>query len=154
MLYIRWAQLGLFSAHARCHGESSREPWRYGPRAEEIFRTHAKLREQLMPYLVAQARESCRTGVPLMRALVLEWPHDPVAWSIEDEFLLGDALLVAPVLDATERRREPDPPGRWVDFWNGEEHEGERWETCDAPLELLPLFVRYGVVRSATFFWQ
>ena len=71
-LYIRWAQLGLFSAHARCHGESSREPWRYGPRAEEIFRTHAKLREQLMPYLVAQARESCRTGVPRVSAAKTE----------------------------------------------------------------------------------
>lgn len=142
VLYIRWAQLGLFSAHARCHGESPREPWRYGERAERIFRKYAKLREALMPYLLAQADESCRTGLPLMRALVLEWPDDPVAWSIEDEFLLGDALLVAPVLDATERRRIWFPPGCWIDCWTGAEHAGERWEEHDVPLELLPLFVR------------
>jgi len=144
-LYVRWAQLGLLAPHARGHGESPREPWRFGPRAEEIFRRYAKLRERLLPYLWTQARESCRTGMPLMRALVLEWPHDPVAWSIEDELLLGDALLVAPVLDASDRRRVWFPPGRWTDYWNGDEHEGERWEDYDAPLEILPLFVRDGM---------
>jgi len=143
-LYVRWAQLGLLSPHARCHGESPREPWRYGPRAEEIFRSFAKLRERLLPYLVAQAKESCRTGKPLLRALVFEWPHDPVAWSIDDEYLLGDSLLVAPVLDDSDRRRIWFPPGRWTDHWTGEEHEGERWEECAAPLEILPLFVRAG----------
>ena len=65
-----------------------------------------------------------------------------VAWSIEDEFLLGDALLVAPVLDASERRRIWFPPGCWIDCWTGAEHAGEGWEDHDAPLEILPLFVR------------
>ncbi|MEW6073226.1 MAG: TIM-barrel domain-containing protein [Planctomycetota bacterium] len=143
-LYVRWAQLGLLSPHARAHGETPREPWRYGPRAEEIFRRYAKLRRRLLPYLHAQAIASARTGIPLLRALVLEWPHDPSAWSIEDEFLLGDAFLVAPVLDATDRRRIYFPPGRWIDFWSGTEHDGERWADYDAPLEVLPLFVRAG----------
>ncbi len=141
-LYIRWLQLGFFSPHVRCHGESPREPWRFGERAVSIFRKYAKLRQRLMPYLWAEARESCRTGLPLMRALVLEWPDDPVAWSIDDEFLFGSSLLVAPVLDATDRRRIWFPPGRWIDFWSDAVYEGERWLEYDAPLETLPLFER------------
>jgi len=148
-LYVRWAQLGLLSPHARCHGEPAREPWRIGPRAEEIFRRYAKLRQELLPYVCRQARESCRTGMPLARPLVLELPDDPVAWSIDDEFLLGDDLLVAPVLDASDRRRVWFPPGRWIDWWSGREHEGERWEEVAAPLEILPLFLREGAESPA-----
>jgi len=87
--------------------------------------------------------------MPLARPLVLELPDDPVAWSIDDEFLLGDDLLVAPVLDASDRRRVWFPPGRWIDWWSGREHEGERWEEVAAPLEILPLFLREGAESPA-----
>ena len=81
----------------------------------------------------------------------LEWSRDPVAWSIDDEYLLGDSLLVAPVLDDTDHRRLWLPPGRWTEHATGETHDGERWLDVDAPLEILPLFAREGSAILDTF---
>jgi alpha-D-xyloside xylohydrolase len=145
-LYVRWAQLALLSSHARAHGHPPREPWAYGECAEEIVRTWAELRARLIPYLWAEALRCGQDATPLVRALLLDFPDDPVARAIDDQFLLGRALLVAPVLDERPRRELYLPPGPWVDFWTREEVEGGRHLEVDAPLDHVPMYVRGGAV--------
>jgi len=145
-LYVRWAQLGLFSSHSRCHGEPPREPWAYGPEAEAVFRRHAELRYRLLPYLYSEAVECGRSSLPLLRPLVLDFQDDPVAWSIDDQYLFGRNLLVAPILTETNARRVYLPAGPWVDYWSKTLIEGGRWLEVAAPLDTLPLYVRGGAV--------
>lgn len=144
-LYVRWAQFGLLSSHARAHGVPPREPWEYGEPAATIVRGYVELRYRLLPYLWDQALECGETSLPMARALFVEWPDDPVAYHMEDQYLLGDRLLVAPVLEqGATSRRVWLPPGTWVDWWTGAEFAGSRWIEAPAPLEILPLYVRGG----------
>jgi alpha-D-xyloside xylohydrolase len=145
-LYVRWAQLGLFSSHARVHGMGPREPWAFGARAEAIVRRYVELRYRLMPYLWTEAVECGRTGLPMVRALVLDDPGDPTVRAIDDQYLLGRDLLVAPILDERDRRDVYLPRGRWVDLATGEGRDGRRWIEVEAPLDVLPLFVRAGAI--------
>ncbi|MDQ7821408.1 MAG: glycoside hydrolase family 31 protein [Candidatus Eremiobacteraeota bacterium] len=142
ILYIRWAQWGLLSSHARCHGTTPREPWHFGERALEIFRTYAKLRYRLIPYLYSYAHVASLTGMPLMRPLLLEFPGDRRAWEEDLEYLLGRELLVAPVCEAEEGRALYFPEGKWLDFWTGKIYSGPSDVWYDAPLDILPLFIR------------
>ncbi|MEV0001514.1 TIM-barrel domain-containing protein [Micromonospora sp. NPDC050980] len=144
-LYVRWSQLGLFSSHARAHGVPPREPWAFGERAEGIVRDLLELRYRLLPYLWTEAERCGRTSLPMVRALFVEWPDDPVAHRVDDAYLLGDRLLVAPVLEqGAVSRRVYLPAGHWIDWWTGQRHEGGRWVVADAPLERIPLFLRGG----------
>lgn len=145
-LYARWAQWGLLSSHARFHGKEPREPWHMGPRALRIVRRYAQLRYRLLPYLYGEALASARAGLPLMRPLVLEYQDDPAAAAIGDQYLLGSALLVAPVFSPAGRRRVYLPPGRWWDFWTGRRYDGRSWHRVRVPLDILPLFVRTDTV--------
>nr|BBH92069.1 hypothetical protein KTA_02680 [Thermogemmatispora argillosa] len=148
-LYIRWAQFGLFSPLARAHGTTPREPWAFGEEALTIFRRYARLRLRLNPYLYSLAWEAHAYGLPMLRPLLLEFPDDPIAASIDDAYLLGSALLVAPVFSEAREpvaRRLYLPAGEWVDFWSDERLEGGRYVTRLAPLELLPVYVRAGTV--------
>ncbi len=148
-LYVRWAQCGLLSPLARFHGTTPREPWHFGPEALRIFRDYARLRSRLLPYLAAVAWEAHRDGLPMLRPLALEFPRDRGAWDVDDEYLLGPALLVAPVfsdrLDPVERVVYL-PAGEWVDFWSGEVLTGGRYLERTVPLDVLPLFLRRGAV--------
>jgi len=141
-LYIRWAQFGLLSSHARFHGTSPREPWAYGEQAVAIVREFARLRYRLLPYLYALAHEACETGVPVVRPLLLEYPDDPYAYHAELEYMLGPYLLVAPVFNAEGRCQLYLPPGSWYDFWSGERLEGPAHRRVTVPLDRIPLFVR------------
>jgi len=152
-LYIRWAQWGLLSPLARFHGANSpREPWHFGTEAVDVVRAYARLRYRLMPYLKQCADAAYRTGTPLLRHLALEYPLDPVATFIDDQFLLGPDLLVAPVFepDATQRAVYL-PEGTWdlVDA-TLETIEpnlaGSRYHTVPAPLHRIPLFKRSDAV--------
>jgi alpha-D-xyloside xylohydrolase len=145
-LYARWVQLGMFSSHARAHGFPPREPWHYGPRTEAIYRQYAELRYRLLPYIYSQAVEAARASLPLLRALVIEYQNDPNVAHIEDEYLFGDSFLVAPIMDETGQRRVYLPDGDWVDYWSKEVAHGGRWITVQAPLEVLPLWVRAGAI--------
>jgi alpha-D-xyloside xylohydrolase len=142
-LYVRWAQLGLLSSHARAHGTPPREPWAFGPEVEDVVRRWVELRYRLLPYLWTLAVEAGRTSLPVVRPLLLEFPDDPVAAGVDDQYLLGDRLLVAPVLEEGARaRRVYLPPGAWVDRATGGRVEGGRHLTVDAPLDTVPLFHR------------
>ncbi|MDP9370012.1 MAG: alpha-xylosidase [Chloroflexota bacterium] len=146
-LYIRWAQCGLLSPLARFHGTTPREPWHFGDEALRIFREYAQLRYRLLPYLFSVAWEAHRSGLPMLRPLVLEFPHDRLAWGIDDQYLLGGSLLVSPVFSDQLKPVAHSvylPEGEWVDFWSGELLNGGRYVSRDVPLDQLPLFVRRG----------
>ncbi|MGA9115414.1 MAG: TIM-barrel domain-containing protein [Bacteroidota bacterium] len=145
-LYARWMQFGAFSPVARAHGTGApTEPWGFGPQVEEISRQFIGLRYRLLPYLYTLARENHETGMPLARPLFLAGGA-----GLENEgssFLLGDALLVSPVVEAGQTSRQTAlPPGRWVDFWTEEQYTGGQTVTVAAPLERMPLFVRAGSI--------
>ena len=150
-LYVRWAQLGLFSSHSRCHGagdHTHREPWFFSEEACEIFRRYDKLRYSLMPYIYAEAEKCTRTGLPMMRALYLEYPQDANVRYIEDEYLFGDSLLIAPVLKPLSRsriRRVYLPQGVWFDYWTHEriDSHGE-WIEREIDLATMPIYVKQG----------
>ncbi|HZU94192.1 MAG TPA: NPCBM/NEW2 domain-containing protein [Microbacterium sp.] len=130
---------------------TDKRPWLYGDEATAINRSYLQLRQRLMPYIYTLAAESHRTGVPMMRSIALEYPGDPGSYSAEanNEFLLGEDYLVAPVFsDSDVRNGIYLPAGEtWVDFWSGELHEGGKvLNGYSAPLEKLPLFVRAGAV--------
>ena len=148
-LYIRWAQCGLLSPLARIHGTTPREPWHFGDEALRIFRDYTNLRYHLLPYLYSVAEVAHQRGLPMLRPLVLEFPHDHAASEIDDQYLLGGALLVAPVFsesaEATVRPLYlPACDEGWLDFWTGEQLSGGQWVKYHAPLDHLPLFLRGG----------
>ena len=152
-LYIRWAQVGLFSSHARCHGagdQTYREPWKFGEEAEEIFRTYTKLRYSLMPYIYEQAERCTHTGLPMVRSLYLAYPSDRNVRAIEDQYLFGDDLLIAPVLKPlaeTTVRTIYLPAGQWADFWTGEQIDSRgQWIDRAIDLAIMPIYVRQGAV--------
>ena len=145
-LYVRWAQAGLFASHPRLHGSTGREPWRFGERALATFRADATLRYRLLPYVWSEAVRCVRQSQPLLRPLVLDWQDDPTTFTIGDQFLLGEHLLVVPVLDRLGRRRAYLPEGAWMDYWRGTVLHGPRWLELEAPLEELPIFLRAGAI--------
>lgn len=154
-LYIRWAQLGLFSSHARCHGagdNNSREPWAFGETVERIFRKYAKLRYSLLPYIYEQAQKCSNTAKPMVRALILEYPFDKNVWRIDDQYLFGDNILIAPVLEPLEvslKRSLYLPAGVWFDYWTKEVyHSMGTWIERIIDLETLPMYVKAGTILS------
>jgi len=143
-LYIRWSQMGLLFSHARAHGHTApREPWAYPEPTLAIFRRYADLRYRLLPYLYAAARRAPE-GIPLARPLVYDHPDDPATHHIDDQYLLGPDLLVAPMFKARGRRHVYLPRGSWYDYWTDRRFEGATWMAYQAELETLPLFVRGG----------
>lgn len=146
-LYVRWAQFGLLSSHARTHGTTPREPWEFGAEAEDIFRRYARLRYRLLPYLYACAHEAAETGLPLMRAMVIEFPDDPTCAAMDGQYMLGPDLLIAPVTNAEGHVDVYLPGGRWADYWTGERFDGPRWlKRRHLPLAVMPVYVRAGAV--------
>ena len=150
-LYIRWAQLGLFSSHSRCHGvgdNTHREPWYFSKDALEIFRFYDKLRYSLIPYIYEQAEKCTQTGLPMMRALYLEYPEDRNVWHIDNEYLFGDSLLIAPVLKPLSKSTTRSiylPKGTWFDYFTKEKIESNgQWITKDIELSSLPIYVKSG----------
>jgi len=148
-LYARWFQLGAFSPIFRSHGWVWREhvPWAHGAEVEAICRRYAELRYRLLPYTYTLAWQAHTLGLPLMRPLVLNYPDDPRAWTLDHQYLWGDDLLVAPVTrEGATAWPVYLPRGTWFDFWTGERHEGPRGVTIEAPLDRLPLLVRGGAI--------
>jgi alpha-glucosidase len=149
-LYTRWLEAGVFYPYCRTHteiGTRNQEPWSYGNRREDINRQSIQLRYRLLPYFYNVFHESAETGLPVMRALLLDYPDDAIAVGTEDEFLLGDDMLVAPVLKDGEISRSVYlPKGEWFDFWSTRCYNGPTQLQVDAPLDRVPLFVRGGSI--------
>ena len=147
-LYARWMQQGALSPTMRPHGsDKPTEPWRYGDRVEAIVRDVVRLRYRLLPYLYTLAWQNHRTGIPLARPLFFADPSDERLHEAEHSYLLGESLLVAPVLqDSVRSRTVPLPDGTWINYWTDEAVEGGRPVLVDAPLDQIPLFVKGGAI--------
>jgi alpha-D-xyloside xylohydrolase len=143
-LYVRWTQFGVFTSHLRYHGTSKREPWHY-PAISDIIRKYWKLRYQLIPYILQQSEITTRTGMPVLRAMILHYPNDRTCRQIDDQYFFGENMLVAPVMNSENKRDIYLPEGTWVHFFSREVFEGERWlKNVVVPLDEIPVFVKQG----------
>jgi alpha-D-xyloside xylohydrolase len=131
-LYLRWLPFGLLNSHSRCHGLPPTEPWEFDAAFLETFRRSVELRYRLMPYIWAQASVCARDGHPMLRPLFFEFPDDPGSWLVDDEYLFGSDILVAPLFEEVTERKVYLPPGEWVDLQSGERHAGGRFVTLRA----------------------
>ncbi len=135
-----------WSPTARIHGVGARELDTLPPDTLDAIRPALELRYQLLPYLTGEASRSSDAGLPMARPLVIEFPDDPTTWPIDDQWLLGEHLLVAPHFDPSGRRRVYLPEGRWLDWWTDDIVEGNRWITVQSPIDQIPLWIRDGGV--------
>lgn len=146
-LMIRWTQLSIFQSHLRYHGcYPFREPWQFSERAQDIIRESLELRYRLIPYLFSQSIDSAAAGLPLLRPLVVEYQDDRTVHDIDDQFLCGRDILVAPVMREELARSHYLPEGIWYDFFSHSPAEGGRWITRDCPLERIPVWLRGGAI--------
>ncbi len=150
-VYKRWIQFGLLSSHSRLHGSSFyRVPWLVDEESCDVLRAFTRLKHQLMPYLYAKAIEATQTGVPMMRSMVLEHPHDPACTTLDRQYHLGESLLVAPVF--TEGGEvdfflpEHTGGGTWTHLLSGQKKAGGRWHREQHDFMSLPLYVAPGSV--------
>jgi len=148
-LYVRWMQMGMFFSHTRLHGTTPREPWAFGDTALRIFRKFATWRYRLLPYLYSESVVGLREGRPLSRPLVFDFPSDEGSAAVEDEFLLGRALLVAPVIPGSPTPTYL-PAGVWYNFFSHQRIEGPKRLSREVPWEEMPVFVRDGSVVPMT----
>jgi alpha-glucosidase len=149
-LLVRSYQISFLAPFCRNHKNIDaydQEPWRFGKYNEDIIRKYLKLRYRLLPFLYTTLEEAHRTGVPLFRPLLLNYQDDPNTYNLDDEFMIGDDLLVAPVMspNVTERLVYL-PKGVWYDYWTNKKYSGESTVRVDAPLETVPMFVRAGAI--------
>jgi len=142
VLYVRWLQAAVFSAHLRLHGIGPREPWSYGPEAETLAREALDLRERLRPYLQTVVAQASATGLPVQRPMVLACPQDKASWAFEDQFFVGDEILVAPCLNPEGRVTVYLPQGRWAWLDSGEPISGGQVLELRLPLARIAAFRR------------
>ncbi len=146
-VYKRWAAFGLLSTHSRLHGSNSyRVPWLFDEESVDVVRKFTKLKCSLMPYLYSKAVEAHRTGVPMMRAMVLEFPQDIACGDLDRQYMLGESLLVAPVFTKEGDVDYYLPEGRWTDLLSGEVVTGGRWVHEVHDFMSLPLMVRENTI--------
>lgn len=142
-VYKRWCAFGLLSSHSRLHGSSSyRVPWLFDDEAVDVLRHFTQIKCRLMPYLFGAACTAHETGVPVMRAMPLEFPGDPACDSLDRQYMLGEALLVAPVLTSDGVVDYYLPEGRWTHFSSGKVVTGGRWVREQHDFLSLPLVAR------------
>jgi len=142
-VYKRWIAFGLLSSHSRLHGNSSyRVPWLFDEEAVDVLRAFTRLKCRLMPYLYAGALEANGKGVPVMRAMLLEFPDDPTCDYLDRQYMLGPSLLVAPVFSHAGEVTYYLPAGRWTNFFTGEVIKGPGWQHATHSFMSLPLMVR------------
>ena len=149
-LLSRWIQAACFSPLFRNHsakGTKVQEPWRFGREVEAINRKYIELRYCFLPYLYDLFYQGEKTGLPVMRPLVLHYPNDPNVRNLNGEFLVGEQLLVAPVLEQGARHKMVYlPEGVWYDFWTGERKEGNQFFLREAPIDVCPMYVKEGSI--------
>ena len=166
-VFVRWFQFAAFCPVFRLHGHrepfqqpmgtvggasmgsgSDNEVWSYGEEVYDICKKYMHIREKIRPYVKQLMREAHEKGTPLMRPLFYDFPEDPRAWEIEDEYMFGSDMLICPILYENMREREVYlPAGRWRNINDQEIYEGGRTYTCAAPIDEIPVFVREGTLE-------
>ncbi|TCO09881.1 glycoside hydrolase family 31 protein [Natronoflexus pectinivorans] len=145
-VYKRWLAFGVLSSHTRAHGHPPKEPWEYGEEFLNDYRDAVNMRYKLMPYIYAQSKHGVENGLPMMRALFIEYPDDPGAWLVDDQYLFGSDMLVAPHFENLEARDVYLPGNhKWIDYQTGKIYNPgwNRIETAHIPAAIL---VRDGAV--------
>ena len=135
----------MLTSHTRSHGAPPTEPWAYGEDFMNAFRLADDMRYELMPYIYAQAKDCSERGLPMMRALFIEFPNDPGAWLVDDEYLFGTDLLVAPLFENLTKRDVYLPTGKWIDYQTGKVYS-EGWHNIEAGKIPIVVMVRDGSV--------
>ncbi|HEY1788414.1 MAG TPA: TIM-barrel domain-containing protein [Verrucomicrobiae bacterium] len=148
-LLSRWMEAGVFFPVMRSHSEISetpRFPWLFGPDALNAIRSALDLRYRLIPYYYSLAYETFETGVPIMRPLVMEYPNDPNAANLSDEWLVGSSLLAAPILQPGGKRIVYLPAGKWYPFESNVPADGGQTADVTAGLSDIPIYIRAGTI--------
>jgi alpha-D-xyloside xylohydrolase len=148
-LFVRWFQYNTFTPTLRIHGQRPATAiWEYGPAAEPILASYLKLRYALIPYLYSLGRQTYDTGAPFMRALFMDFPDDPKAATVGDQYMFGPAFLVAPVTEQGRTTRPVYLPAGadWYDYWTNRRYSGGQTIEAAAPIDRIPLFVRAGSI--------
>ncbi len=146
-VFKRWTAYGMLSSHSRFHGSDSyRVPWAFDDEAVDVARLFSKLKLRLMPYLYAVGREASATGIPVMRPMALEFPHDPGTAYLDRQYMLGADLLVAPVFSESGDVTFYLPEGTWTHLLSGEQVSGGGWRAERHGFDSLPVYVRGGAV--------
>jgi alpha-glucosidase (family GH31 glycosyl hydrolase) len=146
-LLLRWAWFGCFTPLMQAHGRFAQEAWTYDAETLAAYRAAVLMHERLLPYVRAAAATAARSGLPIVRPLLLSDPGDERGWTLADQYGYGPALWVAPVLEAGAREREVSlPRGEWIDLWTAERHAGGAEILAPAPLDRIPVYVRSGSI--------
>ena len=148
-IYKRWSAFGLMSTHSRLHGNSSyRVPWLFDEESVDVLRHFTNLKGRMMPYLFSNAVTTSTTGVPMMRAMALQFADDPACLSLDRQYMLGDSLLVAPIFNEDGIAQYYVPAGTWTDLQTGEEFEGGKFYTTEHDYFSLPLLVKPNTIMA------
>lgn len=149
-LLTRWTQLGAFTPYFRNHSSLDvikQEPWSFGPKYEEIIKKYIQLRYKWLPYLYTLFKEASQTGVPVMRPLLMTYPEDEKTYRCNDQFLVGDNVMIAPIVRPGGTHRVVYfPEGNWYDYWTEEYISGGQYQMVEAPLEKLPIYIKEGTI--------
>lgn len=162
-LFVRWFQWGTFCPVMRLHGDreprqpqygttggatcrsgAANEVWSYGEEVFKICKKYLQIREKLRPYIRELMREAYEKGSPVMRTLFYAYPEDPLCWKVEDEYLFGADILVAPIYHAKQKTRNVYLPGKevWLEYETKKEYAGNQWIEVESPIEKMPVFVK------------
>jgi alpha-D-xyloside xylohydrolase len=145
-IYRRWLPFGFLSSHTRAHGAPPTEPWLISESFTKAFRQSAEMKYRLMPYVYAQAKDCSERGLPMVRALLVEFPEDPGAWLVEDEYMFGSQMLVAPLLESGTGRMVYLPSqGKWIDYQTGKVYS-PGWQHIEAGPIPCVILVRDGSI--------
>lgn len=145
-LYRRWLPFGMLTSHSRCHGAPPKEPWEYSEAFVDSFREAAQLKYRLMPYIYTQFVLSSEQGFPMMRTLFFEFPEDQTSWLVDDAYMFGADLLVAPLIESNSNRNVYLPSGEWIDFQSGQLYGGSQWHEIEAGSIPVVLLVKAGSI--------
>lgn len=144
-VYRRWTPFGMLTGHVRSHGNPPTEPWEYGEDFMNSFRKADNMRYRLMPYIYAQAKHASENGLPMVRALFIEYPQDPGSWLIDNQYLFGEDMLIAPLFENATSRNVYLPPGTWIDYQTKKTYTGGWHEIAIGEIPIIAL-VRAGAI--------
>lgn len=138
-LYKRWTPFGMLTSHVRSHGEPPKEPWLYSEDFLKMYRNADNIRYEMMPYIYAQAKDCSERGLPMMRALFVEFPTDPGSWLVDNQYMFGSDILVAPLFEEVTERDVYLPPGQWIDYQTKKVYQGgwHKIKQGDLPIVVL-----------------